>query len=78
MDQTVRIWDIETGKTIYTLNGHEGEVICVNFSAEGDLLLTGSFDGTARIWDMQSGQCVRVLEGHEAEISSCQFEFSGE
>ena len=31
------------------LQGHEGEIVSLNFNAEGDKLLTGSFDRTAMV-----------------------------
>lgn len=55
MDQTAKIWDLETGKEVATLKGHTGEIVSLNFSAEGDRLITGSFDFTARIWDTNTG-----------------------
>jgi len=53
-----------------SLNGHEGEIVSLNFSAEGDKIVTGSFDHTARIWDVNTGECIRVLADHQGEISS--------
>lgn len=47
MDQTAKLWDLETGKEHSTLRGHEGEIVSLNFNADGDKILTGSFDGTA-------------------------------
>lgn len=29
------------------MKGHEGEIVSLNFNADGDKILTGSFDGTA-------------------------------
>ena len=70
MDQTAKLWDVETGKEIVTLRGHEGEIVSLNFNAEGDKILTGSFDKTAIVWDPRTGNCIHVLEGHQGEISS--------
>jgi len=70
MDNTAKLWDVETGKELVTLKGHNGEIISLNFSSEGDRVITGSFDNTARVWDVQTGQCIRVLDDHEGEISS--------
>jgi len=64
MDETAKVWDIETGKELYTLKGHEGELISLNFNADGDKILTGSFDMTAKIWDTRTGECIHTLEGH--------------
>lgn len=48
-DKTAKLWDIETGKEFATLKGHSGEIVSLNFNADGDKLLTGSFDSTAMV-----------------------------
>jgi dynein assembly factor with WDR repeat domains 1 len=55
MDNTAKLWDVETGKEYVTLRGHGAEVVSLNFSAEGDRIITGSFDSTAKIWDIRTG-----------------------
>lgn len=50
----------------------------LNFNAEGDKLLTGSFDHTANVWDTRSGVRIHTLDEHQGEISSTEFEFTGE
>jgi len=52
--------------------------VSLHFNAEGDKILTGSFDCTAKIWDVRTGMCIHTLAEHEGEISSTQFEFTGE
>lgn len=49
MDQTAKLWNVETGKEIATLKGHTGEIVSLHFNADGDKILTGSFDKTARV-----------------------------
>lgn len=34
---------------MYTLKGHTGEIVSLHFNAEGDKILTGSFDKTAMV-----------------------------
>ena len=50
-DETVRIWDAETGAVVRTLAGHNDVVICCAFSPDGARVVTASHDKTARIWD---------------------------
>ena len=38
-----------------TLNGHQREITSLDFSADGCLVISGSYDQTARIWDMSNG-----------------------
>ncbi len=44
------MWDVETGKEVATLRAHTGEIVSLHFNAEGDKILTGSFDKTAMVF----------------------------
>ena len=55
MDNTAKIWDVEKGTCLFSLEGHKAEIVSLNFNTEGDLILTASFDNTAKIWDVLSG-----------------------
>ena len=46
LDASARIWDAETGEEILTLAGHEDTVDSVRFLADGQQLLSASWDGT--------------------------------
>jgi F-box and WD-40 domain protein CDC4 len=63
-DQTVRIWDIETGRLVHLLEGHTQKVYSVVIDAERNRCMSGSMDSTVRIWDMKTGECIKRLEGH--------------
>lgn len=69
MDNTAKLWDVETGQEIFTLAGHKAEIVSLHFNTDGDKLLTASFDNTAKIWDVCTGQCLFTLEGHQGELS---------
>lgn len=69
MDKKAKLWNVETAELIATLNGHNGEIVSLNFNAEGDTILTGSFDNTAKVWDTKSGICLNTLHKHTGEIS---------
>ena len=35
---------------IVDLNAHNGEILCIKASIEGDKLITGSADSLAKVW----------------------------
>ena len=54
-DGTIRLWDVATGESISTLEGHADGVHSVSFSPDGATLASGSWDGTVRLWDVATG-----------------------
>jgi len=52
----LRLWNPHTGEPVMTIEGHEGPVASVTFSANGKRLLTTSMDNTARLWDVEFGR----------------------
>lgn len=49
MDNNAKLWDVETGQEIGSLQGHTAEIVSLHFNTEGDKILTGSFDTTAKV-----------------------------
>ena len=69
-DQTVRVWDTETGRELRTLEGHTGAVYGVAWSPDGRRALSGSYDRTVRVWNTETGRELRTLEGHTNAVYS--------
>ncbi|MFM6778930.1 MAG: WD40 repeat domain-containing protein, partial [Dolichospermum sp.] len=59
------MWSLETGKEIYSFQGHTDEVLCVAFSPDGKLLASGAggHDKTIKILVLAENQ-VKTLRGH--------------
>lgn len=55
------------------LVGHGGMVRAVDVSADGSMVLTGSFDFTARLWDFGSQTERAVLDAHAGPVTNVAF-----
>lgn len=55
-DNTLRVWDLQTGKCEKTLKGHSLPVWAIIEIEPSRVLATGSSDFTIKIWDMEIGR----------------------
>jgi WD40 repeat protein len=67
MDKVVCVWEVETGKELLRLKGHEGGVTDVAFTPDGQRIVSSSEDKTVRVWDAASGSLVRSIV-HPARV----------
>jgi WD40 repeat protein len=76
-DDTVRLWDVATGKARATLIG-TGPVLSVAFSPDGQTLAAASGDdNTVRLWDVASEKTRTTLTGHTGAVLSVAFSPDG-
>ncbi|KAI0267433.1 WD40-repeat-containing domain protein [Gloeopeniophorella convolvens] len=82
-DQTIKAWDIRTGRCLGTFRGHYGSVLCLKFEKDWDIggdgrrgfMVSGSSDRRACVWDVWVGEhgevCAEVravLRGHQGGV----------
>jgi WD40 repeat protein/uncharacterized protein YegL len=63
-----RIWDINSGKTLFVLRGVP-EWVSLMWSPDGKQIATGS-QPDIKIWDANNGQIIRTLIGHKGQVWS--------
>lgn len=72
-DNTLKLWNAETGCEIFTMRGHEDWVVGFAISPDGHRIASCSLDGTLKVWDTESGKEINTLKGHSFWIESCVF-----
>ncbi len=55
-DLLVHIWDVESGREVRTLIGHENWVHAVAYSSDGKFIVSGGADQTLRVWEAETGK----------------------
>jgi WD40 repeat protein len=74
----VKVWDAASGKEVFSLEGHKGDVYSVAVSSDGTRLVSGGHDGVLKVWDLQKGQEVRSLVEIPTPVVSVAFSPDGQ
>ncbi|MBQ2376397.1 MAG: PEGA domain-containing protein [Bacteroidales bacterium] len=76
-DNTIKIWDANTGQCLKTLEGHSNWVYSVAYSPDGTKIISGSLGGIIKIWNANTGQCLKTLKGHPECVFSVAYSPDG-
>lgn len=60
-DLCIRIFDLESRKTIREFWGHESRITDITFSQDGRWVISSSLDSTIRTWDLPSSYLIDVF-----------------
>lgn len=69
--------DMNTGEIKATFS-HDGGVLSVAFSPDGNFALTGSQDSTAKLWNIENESPLQVLKGHKGKVNAVAFSPDGQ
>lgn len=67
------VWETKSGKVLYTVTGHEGQVNYAEFNHAGTAIVTASDDNTAKIWNAETGIIMHILLGHKYWVCYAKF-----
>ena len=76
-DNSLILWDLDTGEQIRTFTGHTDWIYDVAFSPDGRYVVSASQDRTLILWDVETGEMVRQFEGHDDTVTSVAFSPDG-
>jgi WD40 repeat protein len=57
-DNTLRMWNTDTGAAIRSMTGHTDWVYALALSPDGNLLASGSYNGEVKLWKLADGALV--------------------
>jgi len=67
LDNTIKVWDIASGKSTNTMFGHIEGVWSIAYDRLR--IVSGSHDRTIKVWSREDGRCVTTLVGHRAAVT---------
>jgi WD40 repeat protein len=85
-DSTLKVWDLSPqsnrwwdlfslrSRCLYTLEGHNDDVLCCEVFANHMRAISGSADKTLKVWDLSphsTRRCLFTLEGHTSSVVGC-------
>jgi len=81
-DNTVKVWEVLTGRTLKTFRGHDSWVRSCAFSPDKRTVVSAGHDHRATLWNITDYEEVRVLQGrilqgHQDAVLSASFNRDG-
>ncbi|KAG2345791.1 hypothetical protein BDR05DRAFT_960065 [Suillus weaverae] len=77
-DNTVRLWDLETGVVLKKMEGHSSVVRALAVSRDGRMIASGDENGEIIAWHGETGESLtQPIEAHSKEIYSLDFSSDG-
>eukprot|EP01084_Bolivina_argentea_P082641 149614_1 len=73
-----KVWDVETGKCLRDLKGHQSYVFCCRTNLpRGDIVASGSFDEMVKLWDLRQAKEMRTIAYHSEPVTTVDFTKDG-
>ncbi|MHA1989340.1 MAG: serine hydrolase [Candidatus Hodarchaeales archaeon] len=61
-DGSIKIWNISSGRSIYSLQRHLYGVIALDFSPSGEILASGGIDNKVNLWNISTGNLIKTIQ----------------
>ena len=73
----VYAWNLQTGKLLDMLTGHQGPVCSLAYQSSGGILASASWDGTVKLWDLYKGNVPSESLQHTSDVVCVTFRPDG-
>ena len=77
-DDTVRLWQVDTGQLLHSLTVHTNDVVSVAFSPDGQTLASSDWDGNICLWNPHTGKLKRTLNERRGSVGAVAFSPDGQ
>lgn len=67
LDNTIKLWDLKTGKCVRTLFGHAEGVWSI--AADHFRVISASHDKTVKVWELHSGRYMHTFGGYREAVT---------
>jgi WD40 repeat protein len=74
---SVKLWDLATGRELGTLVGHTGLVQALSFSPDGRRLASAGLDKTVKLWEVSTGRELHTMAHQAPEVHAVAFSPDG-
>jgi periodic tryptophan protein 2 len=73
----IYVWNLQTGKLMDILTGHEGPIVGLSFQNTGGVVASASWDGTIKLWDVYKTNVPHESYLHTADVVCLAWRFDG-
>jgi WD40 repeat protein len=67
-DNAVRLWDVQTGHLLQSLNGHNGKIYNIAFSPDGETSATTGDDRITKLWNTHTWKDIKTWNEPNGEV----------
>lgn len=77
-DKILYVYSYDKQKVLAELSGHSGDVTCIYYFQNQDLMVSGSTDNSVRLWDLGNKRLDHIYTGHRSRVTSISVNEEGE
>ena len=67
------VWEWQSEQYVMKQQGHSNVMSTISYSADGNFIVTGGFDGKIKVWNVTSGFCFVTFNEHTSGVTALKF-----